>query len=61
MDRVQFDALREELEKQLRALAKRLSQMNRDYTNLDDDAAGIRKYDACADQSFDINTHLVHM
>ena len=43
LDRVQFDALKEELEKQLRALAKRLSLMSRDYNNLDDDAAGIRK------------------
>ena len=44
LDRVQFDALKEELEKQLRALAKRLSLMSRDYNNLDDDAAGIRKW-----------------
>ena len=43
LDRSEFGPIRSELEKQLRALAKRLADMNKDYQNFDDDAAGIRK------------------
>ena len=43
LDRLEFGPIKDELEKQLRALAKRLKDMNRYYEHFEDEAASIRK------------------
>ena len=44
LDRLEFGPIREELERQLKALARQLKNMDFLRDSTEDDAAGIRKY-----------------
>ena len=44
LDRLEFGPIREELERQLKALARQLKNMDFLRDTTEDDAAGIRKY-----------------
>ena len=43
LDRLEFGPIRDELERQLKALARQLKQLNLLQDNGEDDAAGLRK------------------